>query len=79
MDKLDYAILEFLQNHATTKMSAKTRKEIRAEFAVKADTLYRRIKGLIENGSVTKGIIDGRSHTYFITKSGIEKLREAMK
>jgi len=81
MDKLDYALLDFMLNtcQAKTKMSATSRKRILSEFEVKNDTLYRRLKHLIENGYAENGIKESREHTYFITDKGINALKEAMK
>lgn len=84
MDKLDYALLDFLLNtyEATTKMRSATRKVITSAVGVnevKASTIYRRITRLISEGYVNKGIVEVREHTYFITDNGIKALEEALK
>ena len=81
MDKLDYALLDFMLNtcQATSKMSATGRKRILSEIDVKNDTLYRRLKILIDGGYVSSGIKESREHTYFITEAGKNALKEAMK
>ena len=81
MDKLDYALLDCILNtcQATTKMSAAGRKRILSEMDVKNDTLYRRLTKLIEKGYVSNGIKESREHTYFITETGTNALKEAMK
>ena len=80
MDKLDYAILNYLQNtcRAVTKMSAATRKAILAEIDANENTLYRRLNRLAESGDVGRGIRESREHTYYITENGKKSLKGAM-
>ena len=52
---------------------------ILSEIDIKNDTLYRRLTKLIENGYVSNGIKEIREHTYFITETGKNALKEAMK
>ena len=76
MDRLDYAILDLLLNkcEATTKMTAVSRKVILSEMMINDKTLYRRLATLIGKGFVSKGIMDIREHTYFITDDGKKEL-----
>lgn len=81
MDKLDYAILDFLLNscQAVSKMRAATQKSILSEITARESTLYRRLTGLVSEGCIKKGFKESREYTYFITEDGINKLKEAMK
>ena len=81
MDQVDYAILFFLKNKpAVTKLSAVSRKTIHAavDAAVRLDTLYRRLKAIVEAGYAAKGAKDRREHTYYITEKGEKALEEAV-
>lgn len=79
MDKLDYAILNFLHiNQATSKIKAKTRTDMLDNLKMGKDTLYRRIVELIKKKYVERGFTEGQRHAYFITETGTTKLQEAM-
>jgi len=79
MDKLDYAILNFLTtNQATSKMKAKTRTDMLDNLDMGKHTLYRRIVKLISKRYVERGFTEGQQHAYFITETGTIKLQEAM-
>ena len=82
MDVIDYAILEKMTKklQATTKLNAATRKNIQAAVEkINTKTLYRRLKKLIENGNVAKGIKVVLEHSYYVTESGVNALEEAQK
>lgn len=79
MDKLDYAILNALQEtQATTSLSSLSRKQLLEDVDIKGQNLFIRLKKLVSMELVKKGIKDGREHTYFITEAGIKELREAL-
>ena len=80
MDKLDFAILNVIQEaDATTSLKAISRKQIIETIEIGSQNLFIRLKKLLEDGLVNKGLKDGREHTYFITKSGIKIFEEAMR
>ena len=80
MDKADFAILEIMLKKcgATNKLNSATRKCLQSKMDMKGGTLYRRLKKLALKGYVSKGLKDAREHTYFVTGSGEEVLREVM-
>ena len=79
MDKLDYAILNFLIiNQATSKMKAKTRTDMINNLELGKQALYRRLMELIKKKYVERGYTEGQQHAYFITETGTEILQEAI-
>ena len=80
MDKLDYAILNLLQEQqATSKLKAITIHEILEEMSINEKTLARRIKKIVESGNAAEGFKVGRAFSYYITLEGVKRLEEAMK
>ena len=81
MDVIDYAILErMIKLRATTKLNAATRKNIQSAMVkINIITLHRRLRKLIKNGHVATGIKRPPEHTYYVTESGINELKEAKK
>ncbi len=79
MDKLDYAILNVLQeNQCFRKIQAITRNDIIKVLEVKKVTLHRRLNQLLMDGFINNGIQEGREHTYYITDVGIKLLEEEL-
>jgi len=80
MDILDCAILNYLFNvgKATSKVKAKTRRDIVSKVKLKDNTLYKRLVKLKGKEYVEKGFMESRRHTYYITEGGINALKEAM-
>ncbi|WP_069997768.1 winged helix-turn-helix domain-containing protein [Cellulosilyticum sp. I15G10I2] len=79
MDKLDFAVLNILQEQqATMKMTAISRKEILEALEINEKTLFRRIKVMMNLGYIKEGFKVGKSYTYFITENGVNTFREAM-
>ena len=79
MDKLDYAILNALQEgDALTKLQAVSRKQLLEEVDIRPQNLFLRLQKLQTAGLVHKGINDGREHTFFITQDGINHFREEL-
>ena len=79
MDKLDYAILNFLIiSHATNNMKAKTRTDMLDNLDMGKYALYRRLIRLIGKKYVERGFTEGKQHAYFITEIGTNKLQEAI-
>ena len=78
MDKADFAIMEVMLKKcgAVSKLSAATRKGIHSEMEINIDTLYRRLAGLTESGMAGRGVKDGREHTWYVTESGKQALKE---
>ena len=82
MDVIDYAILEKMAGRlqATAKLKAATRKGIKSAVEkINDKTLYRRLKKLVENGTVAVGIKIALEHTYYVTEAGLNELKEAKK
>lgn len=78
MDKLDFAILNVLQEQqANMELSAVTKYEILESLEMNEKTLFRRIKMMIELGYIQQGLKVSRSFTYFITDKGIKMFEEA--
>ena len=79
MDKLDYAILNVLQeNQCFRKIQAITRHNIMDVLEVKKVTLHRRLNQLLISGHIAKGLHEGREHTYYITGTGSKLLEEEL-
>ncbi len=80
MDKLDFMILNILdENKANSSISGISRKMILEQMEIGAQNLFLRLGKLIKAGLVDNGLKEGREHTYFITKQGIERFREVLK
>ena len=80
MDVIDYALLEkMIKLQATTKLNASTRKNIQSAANINIKTLHRRLMKLVERGYVATGIKVPPEHTYYVTESGINELKEAKK
>ena len=80
MDKLDYAILNVLQEQqANTRLRAITLNEIVEEISINEKTLARRINNIVLLGNISKGFKAGKAFTYYITQEGINLLEEALK
>lgn len=79
-DKLDFALLGFLNAHdATTKIKAVTCKTILSKLEIiNYKTLCRRLSKLISKGYINTGTPESREKTYYITKDGEQKLNEIM-
>ena len=79
MDKLDYAILNVLQeNQCFRKIQAITRNNIMDVLEVKKVTLHRRLNQLLISGYIAKGLHEGREYTYYITDTGSKLLEEEL-
>ena len=79
MNKTEFLILSILvANNATSKMSGMTAKDILTteNLQYKDNTFYKQLKGLSELGLVGIGAKEVRTLTFYITKSGIQKLKE---
>lgn len=80
MDKLDYAILNLLQEQqANSKLKAITIAEILEEISINEKTLARRIKKVVQSGNIAEGFKVGKAFTYYITHEGVKILEEALK
>ena len=80
MDKLDFMILNILdENKANSSISGISRKAILEQMEIGAQNLFLRLGKLIKAELVANGLKEGREHTYFITKQGIEEFREVLK
>lgn len=79
MDKLDYAILNVLQeNQCFRKIQAITRNDIMKVLEIKKVTLHRRVNQLVLSGYIAKGLHERREHTYYITDIGLKLLEEEL-
>ena len=79
MDKIDYAILNVLQeNQCFRKIQAITRNDIIKVLEVKKVTLHRRLNQLLMSGLIDNGLHEGREHTYYVTDAGIKLLEEEL-
>ena len=77
MDKLDYAIIYNMQaSSAVSPIKAITRKEISAGLEVGESNLYRRLTILAARNMIKPGIKDSKEYTYYVTKEGLQALRE---
>lgn len=80
MDKLDFAILNTINEaNAITRLQAISRKQILENVEIGAQNLFIRLKKLLDLGLVSKGLKDGREHTYFITEQGKKTFEEELK
>lgn len=79
MDKLDFAILNVLQeNESVNRIQTLSRKEMLEALDINKVTLYKRIKNIINQNYIAQGLNEGREHTYYITKEGIKLLQEEL-
>lgn len=79
MDKLDYAILNVLQeNQCFRRIQSITRNSIMDVLEVKKVTLHRRLNQLLISGYIANGLLEGREHTYYITDTGSNLLEEEL-
>ncbi len=79
MDKLDYAILNVLQeNQCFKRIQSITRSGIMDVLEIKKVTLHRRLNRLLTEGYIAQGLHEGREHTYYITDTGLKLLEEAL-
>ena len=79
MNKSEFLILSILStNEATGYMSGMTAKDILLceNLSFKENTFYKLLKALCDRGLVCVGAKEIRSLTFYITKSGLEALRE---
>ena len=77
MDKLDYAIIYKMQeSSAVSPIKAITRKEISAGLEIGNSNLYRKLTALAERGFIKPGIKDSKQYTYYVTKEGLQALKE---
>jgi hypothetical protein len=79
MNKLEFLILSILMsNNAVLKIRGMTVEEIIAaeELDCKVNTFYKQLKTYCDHGTVGIGAKDGRKVTFYITKTGIQKLKE---
>lgn len=80
INRLGFLILCILQKKEAIDfyhgMTLRELKEIENTIKESEITFYRILKGLEEKGCIALGSKDGKSFTYFITKSGIDFLNQ---
>lgn len=79
MNKFGFLVLSILYvNGATDKMQAMSVQDIKdtENLEYETDTFYRQLKKFVFNNYVGQGAKDGRAHTYYITRKGIDALEE---
>lgn len=79
MNKFGFLVLSILYaNGATDKMQAMSVQDIKdtESLEYETDTFYRQLKKFVLNNYVGQGAKDGRAHTYYITRKGIDALEE---
>ena len=79
MSKFEFMILSILlSNNAINSMSAMTAKDIctAENLGYERNTYYKRLKAFHDQGLVGIGAQERRSMTFYITKLGIQKLKE---
>ncbi len=80
MSKIEFVILSILSSRAATgKMVGMTVQDIQAAddiFCYKSNVYYKQLKALEQLGMVDVGSKQARAMTFYITKTGLEKLKE---
>ena len=77
MDRLDYAIIYKMQaSSAVSPIKAITRKKIAAGLEIGESNLYRRLTILAARNFIKPGIKESKEYTYYVTKEGLQALKE---
>lgn len=79
MSKLEFLILSILlSNAAVSKFSGMTVNDILAaeDLSYHFTTIHNHLKAFCKHGIVSVGAKDGKALTFYITSTGIQKLKE---
>ncbi|MCI8993136.1 MAG: hypothetical protein HFG80_10540 [Eubacterium sp.] len=79
MDRLGFIILSILKRGmASSRTYSMTVREIASaeDFGVKENTVFKKLRDFEKAGYITRGIKDGRAHTFIITNEGCRALEE---
>lgn len=79
MNRLGFILLSLLRaSGATSRLSGMTLREIASseDFGVEENTVFKKLKEFEQSGYVSRGLKEGRAHTYFITPEGCECLEK---
>lgn len=79
LDRLGFIILSILkQGQADSSAYSMTVRELAAaeDFGVKDNTIFKKLRDFERAGYVTRGIKDGRAHTFIITPEGCKVLEK---
>lgn len=79
MNKIEFLILSILlSNGAVGKLNAMTVKDIIAAEGLKygSSAIYKHLQSFQNKGFVNPGLKEGKAFTFYITKAGIQKLKE---
>lgn len=77
INRLDIIILQLLKsNNCNNKFSGMTIREMMSICDMGCrNNIYIRLRKLLDENLISKGIIDNHADTYFITKKGLETLQ----